>query len=251
MDRFPHHGFLPALLAFLLSVGGPVGAHAQITSDRPGFADGTATVAPGRVQGEGGYALNRAGGATAHEVGQVLLRTGVTDRLEARGGVGAYVVTEGDDGYDGASLGAKLTALEASKAALGGIATTTLPIGTTPGAADRARPTVKLVFDAALSDRLAIGVNSGASFFYSSGAQNERDPEGLFLAALGGSLTGSVDAFVGYGGFYGKTDNRSWVEGGVTVLATPDTQLDVNGGVRVYGNADSPFLLGEGVAYRL
>jgi hypothetical protein len=60
-----------------------------------------------------------------------------------------------------------------------------------------------------------------------------------------------VDAFVGYGGFYGKTDNRSWVEGGVTVLATPDTQLDVNGGVRVYGNADSPFFLGAGVAYRL
>ncbi len=240
-------GILVVFLGFL--PGRFVGA--QIVADRPGFADGSATVAPGTLQGKGGYALNRAGGANAHEIGQVLLRTGVTDRLEVRGGVGSYVVTEGETGYSGASLGAKLSVLETPKAALGGVATTTLPIGTTLGAADRARQTVKLVFDAALTDRLAIGVNSGASFFYSAGSQDERDPEGLFLAALGGSLTASVDAFVGYGGFYGKNDNRSWVEGGVTVLATPDTQLDVNGGVRVDGNVDSTVFLGLGIAQRL
>jgi len=242
---------LSLALALVIGIGAPAVVRAQITADRPGFADGTATVAPGTVQGELGYAFSEAGGATAHEFGQVLLRTGLTDHVELRGGLGSYTVNSGDDnGYDGASVGAKVTPLRTSTAALGAVATTTLPVGTTPGADDRARQTVKLAFDAALTDRLAIGVNSGASVYYSAGSQNERDPEGLFLAALGGSLTSSVDAFVGYAGFYGKTDNRSWVEGGFTVLATSDTQLDVNGGVRVDGNEEA-FFLGLGVAQRL
>jgi hypothetical protein len=238
-------------LAILLSAGTPAVLHAQITSDRPGFADGAATVAPGTVQGELGYAFSEASGAAAHEFGQLLLRTGVTDRLELRGGLGSYIVNEGENGYDGASIGAKVTVLTTSTAALSAVTTTTIPVGTAPGADDRARQTVKLAFDAGLTDRLAVGVNSGASFYYSAGTREERAPEGLFLVALGGSLTSSVDAFVGYAGFYGKEDNRSWVEGGFTVLATPDTQLDVNGGVRVDGNVDSTFFLGLGIAQRL
>lgn len=244
-------GWLALLLALLLSVGTPLPTGAQITADRPGFADGTATVATGTFQGELGYALNRAGDATTHDLGQVLLRTGLTDRWELRGGVNSYVVSEGENGYGGASLGTKFILLETARSALGTVATATLPIGTTPGAPDRTRQTLKLAFDAALTDQIAIGVNSGASFFYSAGSQDERNPEGLFLAALGGSLTSSVDAFVGYGGFYNKNANRSWIEGGLTMLATPDVQLDVNGGVRIDGNVDSTFFLGAGFAHRL
>lgn len=236
---------------FVVLLGGLSGpVRAQIVTDRPGFADGAVTVAERTVQAEMGYAF-RGNGSSAHDVGQLLIRAGITESLELRGRVGSYTVTEGEEGYDGAALGAKLNVLDTRAAALGAMATTTLPIGTAPGASDRVRQEVKFALDAALAEGVALSVNSGVRVYYSSGIQDERAPEGLFLGALGGTLSESVVVFVGYGGFYGKVANRSWLEGGLTVLANPDTQLDANVGLRVDGNVDSAFFVGVGLARRL
>jgi hypothetical protein len=249
--RFVRRGLSVAALLLLLSGAGPLASHAQISADRPGFGDGSATVAPGTFQAGLGYAVN-GNGFTSHELGQLFLRYGLLDGLELRGGVGSYVVNESpvDDGYGGTSVGAKLRLFRNDVSTLSGVATLGLPTGTgafdTPD--DRARQEVKLAYDGALGEGLTLSVNGGASFFYAEGTQEDRAVEWLFIPTLSFGLTDDVGAYVGYAGFYTDAANANWVEGGFTLLATLDTQLDVNTGLRVDEGSD--FFVGLGVAHR-
>jgi hypothetical protein len=239
-------------LFLVASLGFPLSAHAQISADRPGFGDGTTTVAPGTVQAGLGYAFN-GNGINNHELGQLLLRYGVTPGIELRGGVGSYVVNESpfDNGYAGTSVGAKVRLFQNEPSALSGVATLSLPTGT--GAFDsmddRARQEVKLAFDGALGEGLTLSVNGGTSFYYASGVQDERDFDVLFIPTLSFSVAENTGAYVGYAGFYEAGPNANWVEGGVTYLYNADTQLDVNTGLRVDDNGDD-FFFGIGVARR-
>lgn len=246
------HCFALVVLVALLGTGGASPVAAQISADRPGFGDGTTTVAPGTFQAGLGYAFN-GNGRSSHELGQLLLRFGLTNRVEVRGGVGSYVFNESpaDNGYAGTSVGTKVQLVRAELAALSGVATLDVPTGT--GAFDtgddRARQEVKLAFDGALGDDLTFSVNGGTRFFYAAGAQNDRAVEWLFVPTLSFSATETTGAYVGYAGFYDDGPNANWVEGGVTYLYDADTQLDVNTGLRVDDNGDD-FFLGVGVARR-
>jgi len=242
-------GLSVAACLLLLSVAGPLAAHAQISADRPGFGDGSATVAPGTFQAGLGYAVN-GNGITSHELGQLFLRYGLLDGVELRGGVGSYVLNESpfDDGYSGTSVGAKVRLFQTDVSALSGVATLGLPTGDAFGTADRARQEVKLAYDGALGEGLTLSINGGASFFYDEGTQEDRAVEWLFIPTLSFGLTDDVGAYVGYAGFYTDGPNANWVEGGLTLLANLDTQLDVNTGLRVDEGSD--FFVGLGVAHR-
>jgi hypothetical protein len=239
-------------MVLLLAAGGTGPATAQISADRPGFGDGTTTIAPGTVQAGLGYAFN-GNGLNSHELGQLLLRYGLTNGVEVRGGVGSYVINESpaDDGYAGTAVGAKVRLFRNDLTALSGVATLGLPTGT--GAFDtsddRARQELKLAFEGALGEDITFSVNGGASFFYNSGVQDDRAVEWLFIPTLSFSVTETTGAYVGYAGFYDDGPNANWVEGGVTYLYNTDTQLDVNTGLRVDDNGDD-FFLGVGVARR-
>ena len=247
--RLVRRGLSVAALLLLLTAAGPLASHAQISADRPGFGDGTTTVAPGTFQAGLGYAVN-GNGVTSHELGQLFLRYGLLDGLELRGGVGSYVLNESprDDGYGGSSVGAKVRLFQNDVSALSGVATLGLPTGDAFGTADRARQEVKLAYDGALGEGLTLSVNGGASFFYAEGTQEDRAVEWLFIPTLSFGLTDDVGAYVGYAGFYTDAANANWVEGGFTLLATLDTQLDVNTGLRV--DDESDFFVGLGVAHR-
>jgi hypothetical protein len=207
-------------------------------------------VAPGTFQAGLGYAVN-GNGITSHELGQLLLRYGVLDGLELRGGVGSYVLNESpfEDGYGGTSVGAKLRLFRTEVSALSGVATLGLPTGDAFGTSDRARQELKLAYDGALGEGLTLSVNGGASFFYDEGVQDDRAVEWLFVPTLSFGLTDEVGAYVGYAGFYTDGPNASWVEGGFTLLATLDTQLDLNTGLRVDDTGDA-FFVGLGLAHR-
>jgi hypothetical protein len=245
---------LSVLTAFFVAVGFglSVPVHAQISADRPGFGDGTATVAPGTFQAGLGYAFN-GNGINSHELGQLLLRLGVTPSLELRGGVGSYVVNESpfDNGYAGTSVGAKVRLFQNETSALSGVATLGLPTGTGvyDSIDDRARQELKLAFDGALGDDITLGINGGTSFYYASGVQDDRDFQVLFIPTLSFSVAENTGAYVGYAGFYDDGPNSNWVEGGVTYLYNSNTQLDVNTGLRVDDNGDD-FFFGVGVARR-
>src|SRR3954447_23328722 len=61
-----------------------------LNTDRPDFTEGTATVPAGHYQLEGGYTFTRQGTDDSQSLGELLLRIGVNDRVEARLGIGSY-----------------------------------------------------------------------------------------------------------------------------------------------------------------
>lgn len=243
---------LAITIALLVSLGLPSAAYGQISADRPGFGTGTATVGSGTIQASLGYAVN-GNGITSHELGQLLLRYGISDGFELRGGVNSYVVVEAplDNGYSGTSVGAKVRLFENDISALSGVATLGLPTetGGFSGPDDRARQDLVLAYDGALGDGITLSVNGGTSFYYVSGLQNDRDVDVLFIPTLSFELAESMGAYVGYAGFYDDGPNRSWVEGGITIVSNIDTQLDVNTGLRIDSNGNG-FFVGAGVAHR-
>lgn len=238
------------LLLALLSVPAPT--HAQLAADRPGFGDGALTVERGGFQTELGYAF-RGNGLNQHMLGQLLLRFGVTNAVEVRGGVGSYVVNASpvDNGYNGTAVGAKVSLFRNSVSALSGIATVGLPTGSglydTPD--DRARQEVKLAFAGALGEGLLLSINAGSQFFYAGGLQDDRAVEWLFIPSLTVSVSESVEAYVGYAGFYTDASNQNWVESGLTFFRRANTQFDVNSGLQV-GSSGDAFFLGVGLVHR-
>lgn len=248
MMASPLRASFAALISSLLLLAAlPGTATAQVVPDRPGLGDGSSVVGPQVFQAEMGYALNDDSGFTQHEFGQLLLRYGVNHFLELRGGINSYVFTDGTDGYNGTSVGAKVRLWRSELAQLSGVATTGLPTGTGPFDTrdDRARQELKLAFDGALGSNLSLTVNGGLSFFYTDNAQTEW----LFIPTLSSSLNERAGFYVGYAGFYAENGNANWVEGGLTYLVNPNTQLDVNTGLRLDERSDL-FFLGVGLAHR-
>lgn len=259
-----HRGALAVVALFLMSCL-PSSAPAQISTDRPGFGDGSATVSSQTVQVELGYSFT-GNGANNHELGQLLLRYGVTPAVELRGGIGSVVLTDNQRpapvlattpepvvelGYTGTSAGVKGRLFHNNATTVSGLATLRLPTeaGHLGSADDRARQELKLAIDRAVGNRLALSVNAGTRFFYAAGIQNDRAVEWLLFPSLSASLTESVEAYVGYAGFYSDGLNANWGEGGLTLLQSADTQFDVNTGLRLDDRSDA-FFLGLGIAHR-
>ena len=99
---------LALVLPFAVVWLAPSSATGQIAADRPGFGDGTTTVAPGTVQAELGAAAANDDFGRNGEFGQLLLRYGVADVLELRGGVGSVALDAPGTEYTGTSVGGKL-----------------------------------------------------------------------------------------------------------------------------------------------
>lgn len=225
---------------------------AQISADRPGFGNGSTTVGAGTIQAGLGYAF-RGNGGNSHELGQLLLRYGLSDALEVRGAINSYVVNASpvENGYTGTGVGAKVRLFQNDISALSGLATVDLPTGTGvyDRGDDRARQELTLAFDGALGEGLTFSVNGGASFYYDAGVQDDRAVQWLFIPTLSFGLTESTGAYVGYAGFYDDGSSTNWVEGGFTFLSTLDTQFDVNAGLVLDDHSDNYFL-GLGLAHR-
>ena len=236
---------LALVLPFAVVLLAPSSATGQISADRPGFGDGPATVAPGTVQAELGAAAANDDFGTNAELGQLLLRYGVADFLELRGGVGSFALDAPDTEYTGTSVGGKLRLAQSSLSALSVVSTWALPTGTGAFENERVSQTLALAFNGALGEGLGLSANAGTSVPYGG----DTDPSYLFIPTLSFSLADQVGAYVGYAGFYSTGLNTNYVEAGVTLLSGPDTQLDVNTGLQVDENR-SAFFAGLGLAHR-
>jgi hypothetical protein len=233
-----------ALLAFLLAPDTAAGQN-PISADRPGFGDGANPLTSQTFQIELGAVGANADFGTEAEVGQVLLRYGVTDFLELRGGVGSVAFDAPETEYTGTSLGGKLRLLQSPLSTLSVVSTWDLPTGTGAFDADNVAQTLKLAYDGALGEDLGVSVNAGASLPYADNA----DLSYLFIPTLSFAITDRIGGYVGYAGFYTDGPNTNFVEAGVTLLSSPDTQLDVNTGLQLDENRDA-FFLGLGLAHR-
>lgn len=236
---------LALFLPFAVVLMAPSSATGQISADRPGFGDGTATVAPGTFQAELGAAAANDDFGTNAELGQLLLRYGVADILELRGGVGSAALDAPDTEYTGTSVGGKLRLVQSSLSALSVVSTWDLPTGSGAFENDRVSQTLALAFNGALGEGLGLSVNAGTSVPYGGDA----DPSYLFIPTLSFDVADRVGGYVGYAGFYSTGLNQNYVEAGLTLLSSPDTQLDVNTGLQVDENR-SAFFAGLGLAHR-
>lgn len=235
----------------LLTAAWPADGTAQdrapLAPDRPGFGDGTAVVTPQTLQAETGYALNADGSSTTLELGQLLLRYGLTHNVELRGYANSYVVADGSNGYTGTGLGAKWKLFQTDLVQLSTVAALALPTGTGPFKSfdDRARQEVRLAFDGALGSTLTFSANGGVSFYYTGTSATSW----LFTPSLSTPLNARTGFYVGYAGFYSETTDTNWVESGLTYLVSPDTQLDLNTGLQLDAGSDL-FFVGLGLAHR-
>lgn len=244
IGRLPHFLFVLPLAVLLLAPPAAIGQDA-LSPDRPGFGDGTATVAPGTFQAELGAAAANDDFGTNAEVGQLLLRYGVADVLELRGGVGSFALDAPDTEYTGTSVGGKLRLVQSPLSSVSLVSTWALPTGSGAFASDRVSQTLALAYDGALGDDLGLSVNAGTEVPYGGDA----DPSYLFIPTLSVDIAEGVGGYVGYAGFYSVGLNTNYVEAGVTLLSTPNTQLDVNTGLQVDENRDA-FFVGLGLARR-
>ena len=178
-------------------------------------------------------------------LGQGLLRYGVTDFLELRGGLGSIVFDAPGTEYTGTSVGGKLRVHQSPLSTLSVVSTWALPTGTGAFDAENVAQTLTLAYDGALGEDLGLSVNVGASLPYAEGANLSY----LFIPTLSFDIVDRLGGYVGYAGFYADGPNTNFVEAGVTLLSSHDTQLDVNTGLQVDEDRDA-FFLGLGLAHR-
>jgi len=236
------------LATTLLAVGlvsGSAFAQGALTADRPGFGDGASVLAPRTLQAElGAAAANDDFGANG-EIGQLLLRYGVTDFLEVRGGVGSIAVDAPELEYTGTGVGAKVRLLRVPTSTLSVVTAWNLPTGSGAFESDIVSQTLNLAYDGALGQDLTLSINAGTTLPYDDAA----DPTYQFIPTLSFAIDENVGAYVGYAGFYTEGVNANFVEAGVTLLSSLDTQLDLNTGLQIDENGDA-FFIGAGIAHR-
>lgn len=245
-------------------------ADEPLTSDRPGFSTAAATVSQGTFQTELGYQYAQLPdffgdeGRSVHDVGQLLLRYGVSDAFEIRGAVGSIGLievaagfdgteldTELESGYTGGAVEAKVRLFRNDVSTISGFSSTSLPLSTGPfdSSDDRARQTFGLLFDGGLGENITLTLNGGTSFFWDSGEQEDRSFTGIFIPTLSFGINERTGAYVGYYGQYTEFNNINFVEGGFTYLVNNDLQVDLNGGLRVDDTQDL-FFFGVGLSTR-
>ncbi|MBA3585213.1 MAG: transporter [Gemmatimonadetes bacterium] len=249
----------PALFLPLVwtSPGDAQAPPSPLVTDRPDFTESPLAVLPGQIQLEAGYTLTGDGRTDEHTLGEVLVRIGVADGLEARLGLESHVWIEGpagdDAGFEDPSLGIKLALADGAvrpglRPAVG------LLIGTTvPGADDfgegewQPEATLALAWD--LADGLSLGSNLGYAYASESG---ERFDQAFASLAFGFDLAPRVAGYLETFGFSDANpqgDDAAVVNGGATFLVHEDFQLDARAGAGLNGAAPD-FFAGVGVAYR-
>ncbi|WP_179862247.1 transporter [Longibacter salinarum] len=246
-----------------------------LTSDRPGFSNAAATLQQGAFQTELGYSFANTAdvfgdeSASSHNLGQLLLRYGVTDAFELRANVGSYEYQEVLDpsltnpsltdpettyegGYFGPSVEAKARLFRNETSTLSAFSSTLLPVQTgfyDSNPDQRAIQTLALLLDGQLGTGVSLTINGGTQFYWDGGVQEDRQFSALFIPTLNFAINDQVGAYVGYYGEYTEFANTNFVEGGLTFLANENTQLDLNTGYRVDDNLDQ-FFIGLGLSQR-
>jgi hypothetical protein len=224
---------------------------AELVSDRPDFTESAVAVAPGRVQLEAGVTTTRDEGESARELGEVLVRVGMTEGLELRLGLGSWVDAGEAEGWDGGSLGLKAQLLESwgRRPALAVLIGTSTPLGDEEVADESWQPEAKLALGWELGEALELGVNAG---YARPGEGETRFDQAQWSAALGWGATERLGFFLEAFGFDQEApegEATSYLDAGATWLVGPDLQLDVRFG-RGLNDEAADWFAGTGVVAR-
>lgn len=233
-----------------------------IVADRPDFTESTLTIPSGHYQIESGVTFSRFGEEESQSFGEVLVRIGAGERVEARLGIGSY--TRIDPGFDGADtisgyedpfIGFKVRLNESDPnlrppghPAVSLLFSTSVPVGDDELTADEWQPETKLLL---AWDLPWFSLSSNLIYGYPVDGDERFHQFGATLSA-GFSLTDRMGMFVEIFGFNKESVNGSstqYIDSGVTFSVFNDLQLDA----RIGFGLDDPspnWFAGVGAAVR-
>jgi hypothetical protein len=244
--------------AFILTLIAPAIAPAQadaqeqaLVPDRPGFGDSPAVVLPGFFLLEAGYNFIQDDGQDTHNAPELLLRAGLTPRLELRIGWDGYM-WNGEEGALNTRTGFKFDALDQSGVVpeLAIIPEMLFPTDDEDVASDEVEGEIRLAGDYVLTEALAFGGN--ANFAERKGTlSDDHFFEFAGSATLGLAVTDSLGGYVEYFTIMpddpALEDSES-INGGFTYIVDSNIQVDTFAGFGLDENADG-FFAGGGFAF--
>jgi hypothetical protein len=248
------------VLALPATVALPSAAFAQepeLVTDRPDFTESASVPGGGRVQLESGWTVEGAGDARSHTLGEILVRIGIGDRLEARIATGSVAWNddgEGEEvsGIDDAGLGVKVLLLDPAPPIVPATAllvSSSVPTGEKEVGASGWQPEARLSVAWDLTDLWSLGANGGWARPLEG---EERFDQALGSVALGRSLGARLGAFVELYGLNPSGPDggdESYLDGGFTFALGPEAQVDLRGGAGLTDDS-ADWLFGLGFARR-
>ena len=201
--------------------------------DRPGIGNGSFIIPQGMLGFEAGVQFSNTDLNKQFDVGQLVLRYGINEKLEFRALLGSFTTVDaeqigGSTSYTGIQdmgVGFKYNLYRGDASTLSALAEVSLPFGTEEFTSDETVPSIGVLADHALNESLSISSNLGYSFSIS----NVND-SWLSTLTPGFMISESMNGYFGYAGNYYGNFEQHWVEGGVTYGLESGTQLDLNFG---------------------
>ncbi|WP_421772938.1 transporter [Gracilimonas sp.] len=224
-------------------------AQENYTPDRPGIGNGSYVVEAGVFGLETGVQLSTGNAVNQFDIGQMLLRFGIFEKLELRALLNSYSTQYFDQtdavnsGFQDLGLAAKYNLYEADQTRISALGKISLPVGASAFTNDEIVPTLFLVGDQALTSNVSISSNLGYTFGVGDLSDNL-----LFTLTPGFSFPNqqNLSAYAGYAGiFYGNDINLHYAEAGLALVVNDGAQLDLNAG---YEFEQESFFIGIGFA---
>jgi hypothetical protein len=253
---------LPARAADAPDKGGASGSGAAdssgggdaLTPDRPGFTNGSDTVAPGRVQIEMGITRTKDasanGGRQATDAPQALIRTGLNDKTELRLTLPDYIwPSGGESGFGDGAVGLRYKFYQSkdgnTKLAL--TPSLSVPVRSAVTSSGHLDPTLSLNGQTTSGARWSLQSNLMLSYPTQNGGRvTDYTASGEVSYALSGLLSVYGDYY--YDAPVGGPPSPI-ADGGFTYRVGKNIQLDIGTGRGLGGNAPVQFY-GGGVAVR-
>ncbi len=257
MKRDIRYGLLLTVLFSGLSHAAQADSTASppLSTDRPGFTNGSDVVAPGRLQVEGGVAFTQnsvsQGGSQVTDLPELLVRQGLTPTLELRLSLPDYFTGGGGvpDGFGDASLGAKWKIYQSkdgnTKAAL--TPSLSIPFGSAAYTSSHVDPSLTFGAQTASGSRWGLSTNLALAYPTQDGSRN-------FSAAPSASVTYQLTTPLSvYGELYDNFPQRGGstpiADGGFAYLVNPNFEVDAEMGLGLGSSAPVRFY-GTGLGYR-
>ncbi len=211
-----------------------------IVADRPGLADGAATVGDAVFQVETGLNVDSQGDEAVTL--PTLLRYGFGNRFELRVESDILGLHDGDADLAPIAAGFKLRLTEGA-VPLSLIASVQPPSGEGDFRTDGFETGLRVVSDIDLGNDFSLTPNLGVE------KSEDADAEAVFALTLEKTL-GNMHPFVDMEARSGNGDTSAILDAGVAWIVRPHTQLDVSAGFDVAGDAYPDWFIGAGVSRR-